>query len=102
MRHRIELRAFDLPVNSVDTSGVISTRIAVAFIHVDFTVWSRCTRFTDALITINQILANPSELAGITFAFIDLSMAQMTSVARMAHANERVFAIDTFAVLTWR
>lgn len=93
-------KLISLPVNPINTSGIVPARIAVALIDVDFAIRSRCSRLTNALITIDQILADTTKLAGITFALVNLRVTQMACITRMAHANERVLAVNTFAMLT--
>lgn len=42
-----------LPVDAIDAFGVVSARVAVAFVDVDFAIFTRSTSFTDALITVD-------------------------------------------------
>lgn len=91
-----------LPVDAVDAFGVVSTRITVAFVHVDFAIFARSTSLTDALITVNKIMTDASKLARIRFAFVYLRLAQVTSVTWLTRTTERIFSIDALAVFAWR
>lgn len=65
---------WDEPVNPVNASCPISTRVAVAFVDINLAVGPRGSWFADALIAVNQVLTTAPELAGVRFAFVDLSL----------------------------
>lgn len=91
-----------IPVNSIDTSGIVATWIAVALVDVDLAVWSRSAGLAETLVAVHQILTYAAELAGIWFTFINLRLAQVARVSGMAHAGEGVLAVDTFTMVARR
>lgn len=91
----------NLPVDTVDTSGSISTRITVTFVDVDLTILTRCARSTDAQVTVDTILASTAKLTRIALAFIDLRLAQITGEAGGAVAGEAILAVDADTAATW-
>lgn len=84
----------DSPVDTIDAPRTVSTRITIALVHVYFAHRSRRPGSTNALITIDTILASPPELARIALAFVDLRLAQFPRESRKAVATETVLAID--------
>jgi hypothetical protein len=86
-------------VDSVDTSGSITTRIAETFIDVVLAITARCSRLASALIATNKVFAMAAELARIGFAFIDLRLAQESVVAWMTLAGEGIDAVDAISMM---
>ena len=69
----------------------------MALVHVHFTVRTGRARLAAAHVPADQILAVTAEQAGIRFTLIDLYLAQVAGVARIAQAGERVVAVDASA-----
>jgi len=88
------------PVYTVHTLGAVTTWIAVALVDINLAVGPRGARLTATLVTIDEVLTEPSKLARVTLTLIDLCLAKVTSETRMAVACERVLTIDTLSPVT--
>ena len=88
------------PVYTVYTLGAITTWIAVALVDINLAVGPRGARLAAALVTVDEVLTQSSELARVTLTLIDLCLAKVTGETRMAVARERVLTIDTLSPVT--
>lgn len=92
----------NVPINSVNTFSSISTGIAITLVDVDLTIGPARARATSALIPIDEILAVALVLARIRFAFVDLSLAEITGESLLAVAYKFILAVNALASVTGR
>lgn len=83
-----------VPVDAVYAFGAMSTRIAVALVHVDFAVGTGSSRLTATYVTSDQVFTVSAKLTRVRFAFVDLDLTQIPGVPRVALAGERIVPID--------
>jgi hypothetical protein len=88
-----------VPVDSINTSCPISTRVTVAFIYVNFTVDSGCAWFASTPVDAHLVLAISSMLTWIRFTFIDLSLTQISSITRITVTCKRIISINANTTL---
>lgn len=86
-----------VPVDSVDALGSVPARIAVTLVHVNLTIRTGRSRLTAASVSSNQVLTVPSKLTRVRLALVDLNLAQVPGVARIALARKRIVPVDTGA-----
>lgn len=67
-----------------------------------FAVLSRCTLQTPALVPIHEIFAQPTVVARIAEALVDLVLAEPACVAAVAVASEGVDSVDAVTVVARR
>lgn len=88
-------------VDLVDAVTTIETGISRTLIDIDFTVVAIGTRLAVALVSIaiSCLLTYPVMLAGVDLANLDPSIAETSSIARIASAGKPINAINTAASL---
>lgn len=82
-------------VNSVHTCGGVQTRIAGTFINFVQAEKSCETSKTEADKTINLVLTDGLNAAGIAAAFIDINLTDITAEPRRTGTRESTDTIDT-------
>jgi hypothetical protein len=90
------------PVYTVHTLGTVTTRIAVALIDVDLAVGPRRAGLAATLVAVDQVLTEPSKLARVALALIDLCLTKVTGEPWVAVARERVLTVNTLSPVTRR
>lgn len=88
-------------IDAIDANCIMTTWIAVALVNINLTIWTRRSGRTSAAVAADLVLAVAAVLTRVRFAFINLGLTAMASVAWTALARKRVVAIDADATIAW-